>query len=303
MAVYRRYNRDDRRAVRRFCIWLCAVLIVLALTALLGTYHGRRAENSSPVPSFSPSEAHGGETVAPIAEHIVHGEYVEPTALAAALAAADPDADPYAHASVWLYKDGAATFATDADALLGRDTAALPTKDALRAGNVTGLFEVRSVYAAAEVRDVLFAYECALLREYAAAGIGEITLVFDRLDADCLADVTALAAACPGAVVLCVPFDTLTRDVCADFFTAAEAGGCSVALAADGIGKTELAESIEDYAFYFTKYNLRLVLDGTEEDLLEVLREKSMQSYQFRSARPTPAVTADPAETTPEETR
>ena len=39
-----------------------------------------------------------------------------------------------------------------------------------------------------------------------------------------------------------------------------------------------------------------LVLEGSEEGLLDVLREKSLQSYQFCSARPAPA--ADTAETT-----
>ena len=127
--------------------------------------------------------------------------------------------------------------------------------------------------------------------------------MFDRLDSDCLEDVLRLASACPGAVALCVPFDTLASDVCTDFFTAAGAKGWSVALRAGGIRAEALAESIEDYAFYFTKYSLRLVLEGSEEGLLDVLREKSLQSYQFCSARPAPA--AGTAETTqsPEESR
>ena len=43
-----------------------------------------------------------------------------------------------------------------------------------------------------------------------------------------------------------------------------------------------------------------LVLEGSEESLLDVLRAKSLQSYQFCSARPTP-VTAAP--TIPENCR
>lgn len=287
MAVYKRYDQRRRRAIRNFCIWLCAVLTVFALTVLLGAYLGRHADTVSSVHSVSPSEDLSGETIQPIAEHIVHGEFVEPTALAA-FTGGD---DPYAHASVWLYKDGAPTFATETDAKLGRDTAALPAVSVLAAGNITGLFEVRSIYADAQIRDVRYAYEAALLKEYAASGIGEITLVFDRLDADCLDDVVRLAADCPGAVALCVPFDTLSSDICTDFFTAARRGGWSVALRAGGISGEKLAESIEDYAFYFTKYSLRLVLEGSEENLLDVLRAKSLQSYQFCSARPAPAVT------------
>ena len=65
----------------------------------------------------------------------------------------------------------------------------------------------------------------------------------------------------------------------------------------------QLAAAIEDYAFYFTKYNLRLVLEGSEESLLDVLRAKSLQSYQFCSARPTPVTAAPTAETSMEETR
>ena len=299
MAVYKRYDQRRRRAVRNFCIWLCAVLTVFALTALLGAYLGRRADTTSPVHSFSMTEDLGGETISPIAEHIVHGEFVEPEALAA-FSGGD---DPYAHASVWLYKDGAPTFATETDAKLGRDTAALPPVSTLAAGNITGLFAVRSVYADAQIRDVLYTYECALLAEYAGAGIGEITLVFDRLDTDCLDDILRLADACPGAVALCVPFGTLYSDACTDFFTAAGRGGRAVALRAGGISGEQLAAAIEDYAFYFTKYNLRLVLEGSEESLLDVLRAKSLQSYQFCSARPTPVTAAPTAETSMEETR
>ena len=299
MAVYKRYDQRRRRAIRNFCIWLCAILTVFALTALLGAYLGRRAENTSPVHSFSPSENTDNEVASPIAEHIVHGEFVTPDALAA-FTGGD---DPYAHASVWLYRDGAPTFATETDAKLGRDTTALPPVTSLAAGNITGLFEVRSIYADAQIRDVRYAYELALLKEYAAAGIGEITLVFDRLDSDCLEDVLRLASACPGAVALCVPFDTLASDVCTDFVTAAGAKGWSVALRAGGIRAEALAESIEDYAFYFTKYSLRLVLEGSEEGLLDVLREKSLQSYQFCSARPAPATNAAETTQSPEESR
>ena len=287
MAVYKRYDQRRRRAVRNFFIWLAVILVIFAATALFGAYLGRRAETAPAPHKRTGTSDLSAEVASPIAEHIVHGEFATPEALPA-FTGGD---DPYAHASVWLYKDGAPTFAAETDTKLGRDTKALPSMTSLAAGNITGLFEVRSIYADEQIRDVCYAYEVALLKEYAAAGIGEITLVFDRLDADCLDDVLRLAAACPGAVALCVPFDTLSSDVCTDFFTAAGRGGWSVALRADGIGGEKLAESIEDYAFYFTKYSLRLVLEGSEEKLLDVLRAKSLQSYQFCSARPAPAAT------------
>ena len=285
MAVYKRYDSAKRRSKIKFVLWLCAVCAIFGATVLFGAYLNRHAADAPPAHSFSPTENAAGEVAAPIAEHIVHGEYVEPTSLAA-FTGGD---DPYAHASVWLYRDGKPTFAAETDQKLGRDTSALPKMTALAAGNITGLFEVRSVYADPQIAEVLYAYECALLREYAAAGIGEITLLFDRLDADCLDGVLRLATACPGAACLCVPFDTLQSDVCTDFFTAAGEKGWSVALRADGIRGEQLAESIEDYAFYYTKYSLRLVLEGSEEALLDVLREKSLQSYQFCSARPAAA--------------
>lgn len=299
MAVYKRYDQRRRRAVRNFCIWLAVILVIFAATALLGAYLGRRAETAPAPHKLTGTGDLSAEVAAPIAEHIVHGEFVTPDTLPA-FTGGD---DPYAHASVWLYRDGTPTFATETDAKLGRDTTALPPVTSLAAGNITGLFEVRSIYADAQIRDVRYAYELALLKEYAAAGIGEITLVFDRLDSDCLEDVLRLASACPGAVALCVPFDTLASDVCTDFFTAAGAKGWSVALRAGGIRAEALAESIEDYAFYFTKYSLRLVLEGSEEGLLDVLREKSLQSYQFCSARPAPATGTAETTQSPEESR
>lgn len=281
MAVYKRYDQRRRRAVRNFLIWLATILVIFGATALLGAYLGRRAQTAPPAHNRLGTSDLASEVASPIAEHIVHGEYVAP----AALPTFDGGDDPYAHASVWLYRLGAPTFATETDAKLGRDTADLPDTASLPAGNISGLFEVRSIYADPQIREVLFAYECALLGEYASAGIGEITLVFERLDADCLADAIALAEACPATVALCVPFRTPESAVCTDFFTAASAHGWSVGLRAGGIDADTLAAYIEDYAFYFTKYNLRLVLEGNEEALLDVLRAKSLQSYQFCSAR------------------
>ncbi len=284
MAVYKRYDTRRRRAVRNFLLWLGAILLIFGATVVFGAYLGRRARTAPAPNEVGGTSGSAGETVTPIAEHIVHGEYAEPTALTAF----DDGGDPYAHASVWLYKDGKSAFATETDEKLGRDTAALPALSLLSAATTAGLFEVRSIYADAQVRDVLYAYENALLDEFYASGVGEVTLVFPRLDENSLSDALDMAAARKGAVTLCVPFSVLGSEVCARFFTAVSAHGYTVSLRADGVGEDQLAQSIEDYAFYFTKYSLRLVLEGSEEKLLDVLREKALLSYQFCSARPAP---------------
>lgn len=295
MAVYKRVDTRRRRAVRNLLLWLAAILLIFGATVAFGAYLGRRAETAPPPREVGAESDLSGETAVPIAEHIVHGEYTEPVGLAAF----DDGGDPYAHASVWLYRDGRSAFATDTDAKLGQDVSALPALSLLSAANTAGLFEVRSIYADAQVREVLFAYENALLDEFYAAGVGEVTLVFSRLDADCLADVLDMAAARRGAVTLCVPISVLGSDVCARFFTAASENGYTVSLRTDGIDAAALAQNIEDYAFYFTKYSLRLVLEGSEEALLGVLREKALQSYQFCSARPLPAAPSPGEENEP----
>lgn len=286
MAVYKRVNTRRRRTVRNVLLWLAAILLIFGATVAFGAYLGRRAETAPAPHGFGAASDLAGETAAPIAEHIVHGEYTEPSALTAF----DDGGDPYAHASLWLYKDGKSAFATETDKKLGQEVSSLPALSLLAAANTAGLFEVRSIYADAQVREVLYAYENALLDEFCASGVGEVTLVFSRLDADCLADVLDMAAARRGAVTLCVPISVLGSESCAKFFTAASENGYTVSLCAGGIGADALAQCVEDYAFYFTKYSLRLVLEGSEEALLDVLREKTLLSYQFCSARPTKEV-------------
>lgn len=286
MAVYKRVNTRRRRTVRNVLLWLAAILLIFGATVAFGAYLGRRAATAPAPHEVGAASDLAGETAAPIAEHIVHGEYTEP----AALTAFDDGGDPYAHASLWLYKDGKSAFATETDKKLGQDVSALPALSLLSAANTAGLFEVRSIYADAQVREVLYAYENALLDEFYASGVGEVTLAFSRLDADCLAEVLDMAAARRGAVTLCVPISVLGSDVCAQFFTAVTENGYTVSLRAGGIGADALAQCVEDYAFYFTKYSLRLVLEGSEEALLDILREKTLLSYQFCSVRPTKEV-------------
>lgn len=285
MAVYKRVNTRRRRTVRNVLLWFAAILLIFGATVAFGAYLGRRAATAPAPHEHGTASDLSGETVAPIAEHIIHGEYIEPTALSTF----DGGGDLYAHASLWLYKDGKASFATETDKKLGRGTSTLPSLSLLSAANTAGLFEVRSVYADAQVREVLLAYENALLDEFYASGVGEVTLVFSRLDEDCYVDVLEMAAARHGAVTLCVPISVLGSDICAKFFTAVSENGYTVSLLAGGIGKEALAACIEDYAFYFTKYSLRLVLEGKEAPLLDVLREKSLSSYQFCSARTMPS--------------
>ena len=107
MAVYKRYDQRRRRAVRNFFIWLAVILVIFAATALFGAYLGRRAETAPAPHKRTGTSDLSAEVASPIAEHIVHGEFVTPEALPA-FTGGD---DPYAHASVWLYKDGAPTFA------------------------------------------------------------------------------------------------------------------------------------------------------------------------------------------------
>ena len=102
MAVYKRVNTRRRRTVRNVLLWLAAILLIFGATVAFGAYLGRRAETAPAPHGFGAASDLAGETAAPIAEHIVHGEYTEPSALTAF----DDGGDPYAHASLWLYKDG-----------------------------------------------------------------------------------------------------------------------------------------------------------------------------------------------------
>lgn len=290
MAIYKRYNARKKKVRWGVILWVLFLLAAFAATVALGHYLGEKAEGGeSLLPSVSGNSG-AGETITPLAERIMRGEYVEPTALASF--ATD---DPFTYASTWLYRGGTANFATETDRKLGKDVSALPSPTALHIeAGATALFEVQSVYADEQVREVITAYETALLAEFAAAEPSEIVLVFDKFDAECRDRVFAYAKAVGGAV-LCVPYSILTSEDCARFFSEAVDAGLTVALRVTDLTPEQLAADIEDYGFYFTRYELRLVLNGSDEQLLDVLREKNVLNYQFCSPRASAAAATEAA--------
>lgn len=280
MAIYKRYNTRKKKIRWGVILWVLLLLAVFSMTVAFGHYLGKKAEGGeSLLPSVTNSPG-DNETIAPLAERILRGEYVEPAALAAFTTE-----DPFTYASTWIYRDGAATFATETDRLLGRDVSSLPALSAFSiSAGTTALFEVQSVYADEQIREVITSYETALLTEFAAAGPSEIVLVFDTLNTECKDRIFAFTKAQSGAL-LCVPYSILESEDCARFFSEARDMGLSVALRVQDLSPEQLLADIEDYAFYFTRYELRLVLAGSDEALVDVLREKNILNYQFMSPR------------------
>lgn len=281
MAIYKRYNTRKKKVRWGVILWLLFLLAVFAATVVLGSYLGQKATgNENLLPPVTGGNG-DGETITPLVERIMRGEYAEPSALASFTTD-----DPFTYASTWLYTDGKAAFATETDRKLGKDVASLPSLSAfgIEAGT-TALFSVNSIYADEQIRDVLIAYESALLAEFEAAKPDEIVLVFDRFDLTCKDSVFAFAKQITGGTVLCVPYSTLQSEDSARLLAEASDLGFSLALRAKDISPEQLANDIEDYAFYFTRYELRLVLDGNEEALVDVLREKNTLNYQFCSLR------------------
>lgn len=280
MAIYKRYNTRKKRVRWGVIVWVLCILAVFAATVALGSYLGKKAESGESYLPLATGNNADSETITPLAERVMHGEYVSPEELASFTAA-----DPFTYASTWLYRDGETIFATDTDAKLGKDTSALPVLSTfdIEAGT-TGLFAVQSVYADEQVRDVITAYENALLTEFTEKGPSELVLLFEQIDAECRDRIIAFAKSA-GNAVLCVPYSILHSEDCARFFSeAAEAGFC-IALRAEGLTAEQLAADIADYSFYFTRYELRLVLSGSDEHLIEVLRENNALNYQFTSPR------------------
>lgn len=281
MAIYKRYNTRKRKINRGLILWLCAILAIFAVTAIVGYVLGKRAEGAESYLTADTAQPTDPETIDPLTERVMRAEYAEPKDLAKFV-----NDDPFIYASTWLYRDGEATFATAVDAKLGKDIAKLPSVDAfgIEAGT-SGLFAVRSIYADEAVREILATYEKALLAEYARAALSEIVLVFESMDADRMDDAFALADTLPHGAVLCVPYALLKEDFAARFFSEATERGYMLALMADASTANTFAADIEDYAFSFTRYQLRLVLEGKDAALLDVMREKNLLSYQFTSER------------------
>ncbi len=292
MAIYKRYNTRKKNIRWGVIVWILCILAVFAGAAVLGHYLGEKAKGGEDLLPVVSGNVGDTETIAPLAERILHGEYVAPPALATFTAS-----DPFTYASTWFYKDGAACFATETDKKLGKDVASLPPLSAfaIEAGT-TALFAVHSVYADAQIREIITAYEMSLLAELQSAQPSEIVLVFQTLDTECSDRIFDFARSISGNTVLCVPYSILQSADCARFFSEAADAGLSLALRATDLTAEQLAKDIEDYAFYFTRYELRLALDGDAEKLIDVLREKNALNYQFCSERPAQSTTEDTAQ-------
>lgn len=281
MAIYKRYNTRKKRVNRALVIWICSILVIFAATAILGYALGKRAEGAGSYLPEGTAAPLGGDTIDPLVERVMRAEYVAPKDIAKFT-----HDDPFVYASTWLYLDGEATFATEVDRALGKDVRSLPATEALAIeAGTSGMFAVRSIYAEENVRDILFAYEEALLAEYAASPLRETVLVFERMDVSLMEDVFALAQTLPQRPVLCLPYAFLREELAPRFFTEATERGYTLALLADGSTKKTFAADMEDYAFFFTRYQLRLLLEGSAAELLTVMEEKNLLSYQFVSPR------------------
>ena len=293
MAIYKRYNTRRKKIKWPLLILVLSVLIIFAATVWLGSYLSRRAADPQrfPLPS---SDAAGKETATPIVERTVHGEYVLPEALAEF----SPE-DPFTYASTVLYRDGRCVFATETDAALGVDVSGRPPLSAFDIPySTTGLFYSGALDWDEAARSVMYAYELSLLREFCASRLGETVLVFGEVTEKNLEAIFEMAAAVGSPVTVCVPYSLLHSPLLARFFAFVSDSGCSAALLADSLSAETLAADIEEFAFYFTKYNLRLVLRGEDEALLSVLEQAALLNYQFCSPRPAPSSNESTADST-----
>lgn len=281
MPIYKRYNTRKRHIPRAVWVSAAVILTVFLLTVILGYSLGKRAEGAeSHLPTETGTPTHS-DTIDPLVERVMRAEYVAPEKIAKF-----QSDDPFVYASTWIYRDGSAAFATEVERALGKDVKKLPSTDsfAIEAGT-SGMFAVRSLYAEENVREILLAYERALLAEYAASPLRELVLVFERMDLSLMEDAFALADTLPQKPVLCLPYAFLGEELAPRFFTEATERGYTLALMANKQTRKTFAEDIEDYAFFFTRYQLRLLLEGKDASLLDIMHEKNLLSYQFISPR------------------
>lgn len=283
MAIYKRYNGRRRRANKGFILWLCCILTVFLLTAIVGFFLGRKAKNVTIETLPIGTENVGGDSLTPMAEQKFHGLYVAPEKLTEFTSD-----DPNAYASVWLYRNGEAQFATEVDAKLGKAAKSLPAAEfSANGGQVSGIFEVTYLYADPQIREVTTAYEQALLAEFAAKAPAEIVLVFRDAAPEHLGEMLALAKSLPVRVALCVPYSVLRDGTATRFFIEAENADCPAALLAEGVKATGLREDVTEFGFYFTRYRVRLLLTEAQAELAEVLAEESADCWQFLSQNET----------------
>lgn len=290
MAIFKRYNTRKRRTNWSIVLWILGILTVFAATATVGYILGEKAEGGETLlPSATNSHA-DGITIAPLAERSVHGEYAEPDDISDFTSD-----DPLALVSTWLYRNGVSLFATETDRLLGQATDGAATLSEFNIDAATsGFFEVSCVYADDKVRSIIETYERSLIDEF-SSGPDEIVLVFNNITSENYEDILDFAESVNATKLLCVPYTLLKDELCARFFSEAAEKQLTVALMANDLREKQLIEDIENFAFYFTKYNVRLVLLGTDDYLLDILQENNIFNYQFYSPRET-----DKAEVTAE---
>lgn len=275
MAVYRRYGQRNK-IPWKFVLWVLFILVVFALTALLGHYLGEKAKGAKEQYTGKGEDALNSQNLTPISEKSLQGVYCEPEAVAAFTSDSEN-----IWASTWIYKDGKAAFATVTDEKLLRDVSSLPAMSSFdTAAGTIGLFEVSSVYSDEQVKAILTEYELSLLAEYSASELDEIVLVFGNASEDNIDEILAFAHKVQGAKVLCLPYDILQNDI---LFAKAAENQIPLAIMAKDVTSEQLYEDINRFAFCFTRYNLRLVIPGESKELAKVLEENTLPNYQFCS--------------------
>ena len=276
MAIYKRYNTRKTKLDTRIIIAVSVVAVIFALTVFLGWHLDKKADGIEPLYTGQPVTDDGSGILAPLSEKSVQGKYVEAEDLSDFVAENDE-----IWASTWLYRDGVSLFATETDKRLEKDVKNLPklTSFELEFGTL-GLFEVSGIYEDELVKGIITEYERSLLAEFASSGLDETVLVFREATEENYREALAFAESVQGAKVVCVPYTLLSSQ---EFFSAAADKGIPVALLADGVSAEQLESDISTYAFYFTKYNIRLVLSKKDAGLVDVLAKHTVLNYQFYS--------------------
>lgn len=281
MAIFKRYNTRKKRIHWGFILWLLGILVVFIITALIGNHLGNKAKGGKDLTPQKDTVTHDGLTAAPIADGSIHGEYADPEDIASFTSD-----DSSAVVGTWLYKDGKAAFKTETDTLLEKDVKDLPSLSAFDTEVGTyGLFEVSAVYADAKVYDIIASYETSLINEFTANGPNEIILVFTHVDSENYESIIDFASQHSKNKLVCIPYETLREEYCSRLFASAADKHVTVTLMVDNLKSKQLREDIETFAFYFTRYNMRLLLPGESAHLLDVLAENNVLNYQFYSQR------------------
>ena len=275
MAIYKRYNTRKKKIPWSVIIWVSGILLVFALTVWFGHYLGQKAGKSEELYLGGTGPLGGEASISPLVEKTLRGEYVEPSELADFVSASED-----VWASTWIYKDGKATFATEFDKRYGIAKDGLPSLDSFDIkANTIGMFEVQGIYAE-HGESVITEYELLLLEEFSQSGLDEVLLVFNDVTKENSEKVFEFAKKVKVQSVVCVPYSMLGDSA---FFAEAADNRLLLALNAEDVSPEQLASDIEKHSFYFTKYNLRLVIGGEDAALVDVLYEKVLPNYQFSS--------------------